>query len=377
MRRFACGIALLTMLCLAVACQKDDEPVPTYALADVYGQTTYRAGPDDTWNPAYGGIKLQAGGQVRTAMASSALVRSDEGIVRLAPDTLLTISTSEYGEHNVILSSGRIFVEGKDPSVAYKVRTPWGQMLARGARFSVGLFPDRSALLSVKVGQVTFKTPSKDTTVTFGHQVYVPHGQKPNAVTMLSREEDTEWQRWANGPALGLLILTPTVYATPTPTITPTPTRTSTPTKTPTPTETPTVTPTPTVTGTPTETPTVTPTPTDTPTITATPTKRPPTSTPTRTPTPLPGPLDFTFEVVDVFFVRERGNWGATLVIHPTGGAPPFKYTVDEFFELSGPEWQFEWKVSTTLVRSIQVIDSLGQKVSKPWYESPRSVPDD
>jgi hypothetical protein len=95
---------------------------------------------------------------------------------------------------------------------------------------------------------------------------------------------------------------------------------------------------------------------------------------PTRTPTPLPGPLDFSYELQDFYFSPDAGRWGATLVITATGGKPPFKYTVDEFLVLPGPRWKFEWNTGTAMVRSIQVTDALGAKVSKPWYE-PAHVP--
>jgi hypothetical protein len=42
---------------------------------------------------------------------------------------------------------------------------------------------------------------------------------------------------------------------------------------------------------------------------------------------------------------------------------------VDEIIELPGPRWEFTWKVGAAMVRSIQVVDSRGQKKSRPWYE--------
>ncbi len=366
---------LSATILIIVACQKQAEPSQEFALTEVFGQTTYRAGPEDPWQPARPGIKLHTGGQVRTAISSSILLSPDDGFVRLGPATMLAVSTDEYGNRQLVLSAGRIFVECKKPGVAYTVDMPWGKVIARDARFSVSVADDRSVTISVKVGTVTFETEGSQMSVAFGQQLVAPFGSRPEQPIPVDEGEETWWSRWASGPELGLTVLTPTVYTTGTPTVTPTPTRTSTPTKTATPTHTPTITPTPTHTPTP----TLTPTPTETPTITPTPTKtstpRPPTSTPTRTPTPIPGPLDFDFELQDFYFTPDGGKWGATLVIQPRGGRPPYRYTIDEVIELDGPRWAFQWNTGVAMSRSIQLIDANGTKVSKPIYEPPHVKP--
>jgi hypothetical protein len=370
-------VFLIALVLTVPACQKDIEPSTAFTLAEVFGQATFRGGPDDKWQQAYPGLDLMTGGQARTAMGSSILMQPDDGFIRLAPATTIAVSTDEYGHRTLILSAGRIFVECKKPGVTYTVETPWGEVTAQAARFSVSIAADRSVSVAVKVGTITFETASTEMAVGFGQQVHVALGQQPDHPIPLSDQENTLWDRWANGPELGLAILTPTVYATGTPTVTPTPTRTSTPTKTPTPTNTPTKTPTPTLTPTP----TITPTPTKTPTITPTPTKtftpRPPTATPTKTLTPIPGPLDFDHELKDFYFLPEIGKWRATLVITVVGGQPPYKYTLDEIFELPGPESEIEWKTGVAMTRSIQVIDANGTKVSKSFYEPPHAPPKD
>jgi hypothetical protein len=79
----------------------------------------------------------------------------------------------------------------------------------------------------------------------------------------------------------------------------------------------------------------------------------------------------------DFYFTPEGGKWGATLVILVRGGQPPYSYTIDEFFELEGPRYQFEWSTGVPMVRSIQVIDANGVKVSKPLYEPAHVKPKD
>lgn len=375
--RFLYRFSLVVLVLLSAACQQGVDPVQLYTLSDVYGQATYRTGPDDSWQPARAGLKLQTGGQVRTAAGSSILLRTVEGLLRLAPSTTLAVNTDEQGNRHLVLSDGRLFVEGKSEDTIYEVSLPWGHIVSQGARFSVAVANDRSATVSVQVGEVTFETESGEVPVAYGQQIHVPFGKSPAPPFEITEQEELWWERLASGPDLGLTILTPTVFATGTPTVTSTPTRTATPTKTPTPTQTPTVTPTPT----PTETPTITPTPTETPTITPTPTNtytpRPPTRTPTPTLTPIPGPLDFEYELRDFYYTPDGGKWRARLVIKVRGGQPPYKYFVDEVFELDGPEWEIEWNTGVAMTRSIQVVDANGTKVSKSFYEPPHAKPKD
>jgi hypothetical protein len=374
-----CFLALvLVSLLAATACREGEEQFSTeYLLTEMFGQTTYRLDAQETWQPARVGLVLDTGSQLRTAHGASALLRTEDGLIRLTPRTTVALNTDETGKRVLVLSAGRLFVECKDPGVTYRVEMPWGRVVAEDARFSVAVLPDRGVQLSVKVGDVTFLTPSGEVTVGADQQIHAPFGRAAGLPTAIDDDEHQLWDRWAAGPDLGLSLLTPTVYATPTATTTPTPTRTGTPTNTPTPTVTPTTTNTPT----PTNTPTVTPTPTETPTITPTPTEtytpRPPTPIPTRTPTPIPGPLDFDYELENYYFTADKGKWGATLVITVKGGVPPYKYTVDEVIELPGPRWEFQWNTGRAMARSIQVIDATGAKVSKPWYMEAQVPPKD
>lgn len=368
--RTVCQACLICLLIWTVACQKTKEPLPAFTLVETLGQTTYRLTPESAWQPASNGLKLYNGAQVRTAAASTVLLRTDDGgLIRLAPSTTLAVRADQMTSRLVFLSEGRVFVESEDPEVAYQVELPWGKITAYGARFSATVFPNRRARVSVKVGSLIFETPSGPVALDYNQQADVFFGEKPGQPTEVDEEEDLFWSRWAGGPDLGVSVLTPVPTREPTSTWTPTPTRTHTPTHTPTPTNTHTPTPTPTVTPTPTETPTLTPTPTHT--TTPRPTPRP-TSTPTRTPTPIPGPLDFTYHIENFYYQAGTDYWGATLVIKATGGVPPYRYMIDNVIELPGPRWEFKWKIGTAMARSIQVIDSRGTKVSKDWYEPPK-----
>jgi cell division septation protein DedD len=373
---------IIARLCLSIAviasvaaCRRGTDPSQRFAAVEVFGQTSYRAGPEEPWQPARGGLVFESGTHLRTAMNGSILLHPLDGYVRIAPATTLTLHADQAGNRSLLLSEGRIFVENGNPGATSDVEMPWGRVVAHDARFSVAVAADRSATVAVQVGGVSLQTEGSETSIASGEQVVVSFGQPPGQPGPLGQAEQLLWERWAAGPELGLAVLTPTVYATSTPAWTSTPTRTSTPTKTPTPTHTPTPTETPTVTPTATDTPTPTETPTATPTATATNTPRPPTRAPTATQTPIPGPLDFEYELKDFYFTPDGGKWRATLVIKVTGGRPPYKYTMDEIFELPGPESEIEWNTGAAMVRSIQVIDANGTKVSKDFYEPPHRPP--
>ena len=372
--RLGFWIASIAVLALIAACLGSTGASQRFPALEVFGQADYRSGPEKPWQPARGGLIFASGTELRTAMNGSILVQPADGYIRLAPNTTLALHAGQAGGHLLVLTAGRIYVDNANPDVTYEVELPWGRVIAHEARFSVAL-AGRSVTVSVQEGEVSLRTEGGDRSIATGQQAMVTSGQQPGQPGPLGDTEQLLWERWAAGPELGLAILTPTVYATSTPTWTSTPTRTSTPTKTPTPTHTSTPTETPTVTPTWTATPTPTETPTITPTPTSTYTPRPPTPAPTATATPIPGPLDFEHELKDFRFTPDGGKWQATLVIKATGGRPPYKYTLDEVIELPGPESQIEWNTGVAMVRSIQVIDAAGTKVSRDFYEPPHVPP--
>jgi hypothetical protein len=373
--RLVAVAAWIAVVASVASCLGGPSASQQFPAREVFGQASYRSDPEQPWQPARQGLTFESGTQLRTAMNSSVLVQPEGGHIRLAPGTTLALHADQDGSRRLVLSAGRVFVANTVPDVTYDIEMPWGRVVAHQAHFSVDVTPDQSATVAVREGSVSIQTESGERSVAADEQAVVIFGQEVGQAAPLSETETLLWERWAAGPELGLAVLTPTVYATATPTWTATPTRTSTPTKTATPTYTPTSTQTPTVTPTSTTTPTPTETPTITPTPTSTSTPRPPTRVPTATPTPIPGPLDFEHELQDFRFSSDGGKWQATLVIKVTGGQPPYKYTLDEVIELPGPESPIEWNTGVAMVRSIQVIDANGTKVSKDFYEPPHVPP--
>ena len=107
MRRLVYCILIGILLLTAAACQtKGAAPFTQYTMSEVFGQTTYRPTPEELWKPARVGLKLDSGSQVRTAVGASALLRTEDGLIRLAPNTLL--------------SRWR-------PTAAYRSRSRWGR----------------------------------------------------------------------------------------------------------------------------------------------------------------------------------------------------------------------------------------------------------
>ena len=77
MKRFI-PFLLIALLALVVACQQDTEPAQEFALTEAFGQTTYRTSAEERWQPAWAGLKLGNGGQVRTAANASILLQTGD-----------------------------------------------------------------------------------------------------------------------------------------------------------------------------------------------------------------------------------------------------------------------------------------------------------
>jgi len=113
-----------------------------------------------------------------------------------------------------------------------------------------------------------------------------------------------------------------------------------------------------------------TPTPTNTP---PQPTSQPPTSAPTDTPKPeSEGPLDFTTPVDEVYCGGEssNGRHNVMIVVHITGGAPPFTLRhVEDVFETSERDFHMTYERGGCglIVHELIVESADGQSVSHDY----------
>jgi hypothetical protein len=136
----------------------------------------------------------------------------------------------------------------------------------------------------------------------------------------------------------------------------------------------------------PQETPSLPPTETP-PEATSTPTAQAPTETPTPTPTPAltlterptpsapvsTGPLDFPVPgALDHWHKLDNGEQEATIILHITGGAPPYTIYHDQTFVTATwkttPEIVFQARGCSAIVHAITVKSADGQSVKHDYW---------
>jgi len=383
------GLLLVVALCLglAVVLRRPGGSMPATAapalverpatITEVINQVDAHPRSGDAWTAATVNMLLYGGGQVRTFADSSARINLEDGVVRVAANSVFTVQQYQKQEDNrlvhFLLEAGRVWVHLDEPVIepsVFEIETTTGIAAVRDTRYSVQIDADGMMLVSVDQGKAVVSAQGTSVIVRAGQQVTVLKGQSPGPVSPMSVEEQTLWLHYAVGPQL--LVSTPT----------PTPTATATDTPTPTPTDTPLPTDTPTATPTPTETPTSVPTATATATT-------PPTATPTFTPTPGPTfpPLSVDWWEIteDPVLESDQKTWKVKVRIATTGGDPAHM----RFFLVSegGREVEREFWISNPCGRSYyephmvaRVESGDGQVVTSipwwiPWYPCPTPYP--
>ncbi len=354
-----------------------ETPTPTQrtaTIAEADKGVEARSRSDGQWAPAHAGKTLQSGSAIRVPQAAFARLSFDEAILRLGPESELSINGILGQDQSRIvrltLVRGRAWIQLNDES-EFSVALPGGKVAVQGGRCGILLDDDGSGLVSVDIGQVAVN----DVALESEQQVALSATGAVGEIGDMSEEERAAWQSYAVGPELALATPTATATATGTPTNTPTPTNTSTPTHTATSTTTPTATSTATATSTPTDTPIPTDTPTSAPTPTHTPPPTPtrkPTSTPTVTATPTVTP---TYAPLGTFYwdsqsseVGDGQHWQVYVYFHITGGDGNYTfYNGDELLG-SGPEYTLQYGCGFPMIGKFIVVSGDGQRTEKDYY---------
>ncbi len=395
------GLLVLIAICLAAAVflTKPTGPAVETAsprlldrpatITEIINQVEAHSKPEDAWTTAAVNMLLYNGGQVRTFTDSSARIALEDGVVRVAANSVFTVKQYQtQGDNRLVrffLDIGRVWIHLDEPVIepsVFEIETPTGVAAVRDTRYSVQVAADGTMLVSVDQGKAVVRAQGAEVIVRAGQQVIVLKDQPPGPVSPMSVEEQELWLQYAVGPQL--LVSTPTPTPTSTETATPTPLPTETPLPSPTSPPIPTATPTPTSTSTPT--PTSTLEPTATATATASPTAS---STPTITPTPGPTfpPLSVDWwEIIEGPELENNGQtWRVKIRIATSGGDPD---NMRFFLESEGGrEVEREFWISNPCGRSyykphmvVRVESGDGQVVTSipwwiPWYPCPTSTP--
>jgi ferric-dicitrate binding protein FerR (iron transport regulator)/predicted Ser/Thr protein kinase len=383
----AAGVVFGPRLLSMVASSKTPAPAErTSTIVEADNGVTARTRRDDEWADAHAGKTLQSGSAVRTPAGAFARISFDEAMLRLAPDSELSIEhVLEQDQARTVrlaLVRGRAWIQLNSDS-QFSVALPTGEVALHRGRCSIRVAQDdadRQVRVSTDDGSATVSAGSSAVTLKNYQEIAINAGGDLVNLSDISKEESASWQNYAVGAELTLATptATPTATGTPTgtPTPTPTPTATATPTSTATPTDTPTATATSTPTDTPipTDTPTAAPTPTDTPAPTDTPR---PTHTPTFTLTPTITP---TYEPLGTFYwdyhateVGDGEHWQVYVHFYITGGDGNYTfYNGEENFKngeaLPGPENTFQYGCGFPMLGKFIVVSGDGQRAEKDYY---------
>ncbi len=186
------------------------EPTPSgpqATVVDVINQVDAHPLPEGEWQAAQVEMTIYQGGEVWAQEASTARVALEEGLLRVAPNTIFTFDQPEPDALRLNLQQGQawIEVEGLSPEETFEVQTPTTVASVRGTRFSVRVDQDGRTIVSTQVGTVTVEAGGAMVDATAGWQTDVPPGGSPSAPTPLSVEEQVRWGM-ATGAGLDVVL---------------------------------------------------------------------------------------------------------------------------------------------------------------------------
>jgi hypothetical protein len=185
-------------------------PALEATVVDVINDVDAHPLPEPEWEDARVDMTIYLGGEVWAQEASTARVGVEEGLVRVAPNTIFTLDQPEADAVRLDLSEGQVWIdiEGLAPGEVFEVQTPAAVASVRGTRFGVRTLADGGSLVSTQVGTVTVEAATAAVTLTPGLQTTVPSGGAPGAPEPMSPEEQV---RWGMAAGSGLDVALPAV----------------------------------------------------------------------------------------------------------------------------------------------------------------------
>ncbi|RPI22379.1 MAG: hypothetical protein EHM70_23880 [Chloroflexota bacterium] len=151
--------------------------------------------PGGQWEQALVNMSIYTGGEVWAKEASTARVWLASNLVRVAPNTIFTVSRPGDDELHLDLQEGQIWinVEGLAPGESFDVETPAVVASVRGTRFSVRVEESGETIVSTVVNTVTLSNPSGTVELGAGWQTQVLPGQSPSPPEPITFEENLLW----------------------------------------------------------------------------------------------------------------------------------------------------------------------------------------
>ena len=189
------GLLLVVALCLglAVVLRRPGGSMPATAapalverpatITEVINQVDAHPRSGDAWTAATVNMLLYGGGQVRTFADSSARINLEDGVVRVAANSVFTVQQYQKQDDNrlvhFLLEAGRVWVHLDEPVIepsVFEIETATGIAAVRDTRYSVQIDADGMMLVSVDQGKAVVSAQGTSVIVRAGQQVTVLKG---------------------------------------------------------------------------------------------------------------------------------------------------------------------------------------------------------
>ena len=180
---------------------------PQAIISDLVNQVDAHPLPEGAWEQAQSEMVVYQGGEVWAKEASTARLRIDEELVRVAPNTIFTFQQPDDQTLQINLQEGQMWlnVTGLQPGETLQVETPSAVASVRGTRFSVRVDADGRTVTSVLEGSVVLSAESFTRTLVSGYQAFVLPGQPPSEPEPISLTEAILWNM-ASKPNLDVIL---------------------------------------------------------------------------------------------------------------------------------------------------------------------------
>jgi hypothetical protein len=171
------------------------------------------ADPQDTdeWREAKIDMEIPVKGRVKAEAESTALVGVDEGLVRVAPNTMFTYLRPDEDTLTLDMEDpGQMWLKVGELEKGKTVQVETADAVAavRGTRWSSRVLPDGTSLFSTQVGTITVASLTGvggPIDVGAGYQTTVDPSGKPGKAEYMSPEEQARWGM-AGGPNLDVVL---------------------------------------------------------------------------------------------------------------------------------------------------------------------------
>jgi len=168
---------------------------PQATVVDVINDVDADPLAEGEWRDALVDMVIYVNGQVWSQESSTARVAVEEGLVRVAPNTIFTFEQLDSETLQLTLDEGQVWVnvEGLEPGQTFQVETPAAVASVRGTRFSARVDPAGATIVSTQVGTVMVSAAGSAVDVTGGSQTTVSPGDSPDHPEPMSPEEQVRW----------------------------------------------------------------------------------------------------------------------------------------------------------------------------------------